>query len=316
MSISNLASESSPSAEPIRVAFWNLQNLFDIEISAIAADLEFTPVNGWTRAAFDAKVRNLAEVIRQMFDGHGPDLLGICEIENERVARRLLREIGRDDYQLAHVEHPDIRGIDTSLIYSDRIFTADPARMKGHLVHMRFPTRDIFEVPLKVRANDAELTVLVNHWPSRSQGRWETEPFRLTVASHCSRLVDDILKVPRREYLELVDSDVSLFHLNDVWNRNILIMGDLNDEPWDRSVLEVLGAAYSTDHLEEVIRMTGGSLPSYKSYAGRPAYLFNPMWSLMTDPDRGTRYHSECSQTMNLLDQFILSRGLYYGSQG
>ena len=312
--VSNSTSEQP--VQQIRVAFWNLQNLFDIEVSAIAADLEFTPVNGWDRNAFESKIRNLAEVIRLMFDGQGPDLLGICEIENERVARRLIKETGRDDYQLAHIEHPDIRGIDTSLIYSDKLFTADTSRMKGHLVHLRFPTRDIFEVPLTVIANNAELVVLVNHWPSRSNGKWLSEPFRMTVASHCGRIVDDLVKVPRREYLELRDTEVSLFRLNDAWDRNVLIMGDLNDEPWDRSVMEILGAAYSTDHLEESIRMTRGALPSFKSYAGRTASLFNPMWSLMTSPDQGTHYFSQSAQTMNMLDQFILSRGLYYGRQG
>jgi hypothetical protein len=33
-------------ADPIRVAFWNLQNLFDAKVSDIAADLEFTEENG------------------------------------------------------------------------------------------------------------------------------------------------------------------------------------------------------------------------------------------------------------------------------
>ena len=40
------------------------------------------------------------------------------------------------------------------------------------------------------------------------------------------------------------------------------------------------------------------------------------MWSLMTEPDAGTLYYSRSSQTMNLLDQFLLSRGLYFGLSG
>ena len=75
----------------INVAFWNLQNLFDIEASKLASDLDFTPVNGWDRKAFEAKVSNLAEVVRLMFDGQGPDLLGVCEIENKRVGEVLIR---------------------------------------------------------------------------------------------------------------------------------------------------------------------------------------------------------------------------------
>lgn len=302
--------------DTLNVAFWNLQNLFDIEVSPIAADLDFTPVHGWDRRAFEAKVSGLAEIIRLMFDGRGPDLLGICEIENERVAHALIDAIGRDDYALAHVEHPDIRGIDTSLIYSTRLFELDESRLRGHLVHLRFPTRDIFEVHLKVKSNQSDLIVLVNHWPSRSLGRLESEPFRLTVASHCGQLVDQNLKLSRREYLSLSDTEVSLHRLNEAWDRNVLVMGDFNDEPWNRSLLEILKAGYTIDHLEEPIRFARGSLPSYKAYAAKPAYLFNPMWSLMSAPDSGTHYYSRSTQTMNMLDQFLLSRGLHFGLQG
>ncbi|MCR9199106.1 MAG: endonuclease/exonuclease/phosphatase family protein [Planctomycetaceae bacterium] len=316
-----MSATESPSPAPrvvdtLNVAFWNLQNLFDIEVSPIAADLDFTPVHGWDRRAFEAKVTNLAEIIRLMFDGEGPDLLGICEIENERVANILIDAIGRDDYALAHVEHPDIRGIDTSLIYSTKRFQLDESRLRGHLVHLRFPTRDIFEVHLKVRSNDADLVVLVNHWPSRSLGRLESEPFRLTVASHCGQLVDENLKLSRREYLALSDTEVSLHRLNEAWDRNVLVMGDLNDEPWNRSVLDILKAGYTIDHLEEPIRFARGSLPSYKAYASKSAYLFNPMWSLMSAPDSGTHYYSRSTQTMSMLDQFMLSRGLHFGQQG
>jgi hypothetical protein len=304
------------SQQVLNVAFWNVQNLFDTDISAIAADLEYTPVNGWDRRAFEIKIQNVAQIIRQMFDGRGPDLLGLCEIENERVARILIDAVGRDDYELAHVEHPDVCGLDTVLIYSKNLFDVDLSKTKGHVVHQRFPTRDIFEVPVRVRSNDAELIVLVNHWPSRSQGRSVTEPFRLTVASHCARLVDRNMKLTRRQYLELSDSEVSLHQLNHAWNRNILIMGDLNDEPWDRSVMESLRAGFSTDHLQESIEFSRNSLPSYRAYTQRQPWLFNPMWSLITAPDTGTRYCSDSTQTMQLLDQFIASRGLYYGMQG
>lgn len=312
----NALPEPPVEIETINVAFWNLQNLFDVEVSQIAADLEFTPVHGWDRRAFEAKVRNLAEVVRLMFDGKGPDLLGICEIENERVANILIDAIGRNDYGLAHVEHPDIRGIDTSLIYSKKMFEVDESKTAGHMVHLRFPTRDIFEVHMKVKSNDAELIVLVNHWPSRSRGRLETEPYRMTVASHCGQLVDRSVKLDRKEYLSLKDNEVSLHRLNAAWDSNVLVMGDLNDEPWNRSVMDILGGGFTVDHLEEAVRFSRGSLPSYKSYASRAAWLFNPMWSLMSEPDQGTHYYSRATQTMNMLDQFLLSRGLYFGLKG
>lgn len=299
----------------IRAAFWNLQNLFDTTVSPIAADLDYTPVHGWDMRAFDKKVGNLAAVIQKMFDGAGPDLLGICEIENANVARKLIEATGRTDYRLAHVDSPDIRGIDTSLIYSTDVFEPLGSPIE-HLVHLRFPTRDIFEVPLCVLENGAELHVIVNHWPSRSQGVHESEAFRLTVASHCGTIIDNILKVDRERYLRMPSRADTLKRLNNRWNRNILLMGDFNDEPFSRSILEVLRASNGVDHLEELVKGSKGVPPSYKLYSNRRAYMFNCMWPMLAKPDSGTHFYSQATNTMSVLDQFLISRGLYFGENG
>ena len=300
----------------IKVAFWNVENLFDTTASEIAADLEFTPAQGWTQAAFDAKVKNLASVIKQLHGGTGPDLLGLCELENKSVVDALLAEIGRADLQVAHVESPDIRGIDTTLIYSDKIFKKPkPQEMFGHLVHLRFPTRDIFEVRLELKGSTTEVVVLVNHWPSRSQGQYESEPYRITVAEHAGRIVDEHLKFTRREFID-ANPKLTLADLNRAWNRNVLLMGDFNDEPFSRSVLNYLQASKDLDHVEEEIKGSGGHPPEVKAYLGKNAYLFNAMWPQFALPDRGTFYFSGATNSMNLLDQFMVSRGLYYGAQG
>lgn len=314
-----LTAEAARTDQPdaaVRTAFWNVQNLFDISGSAMAAELEFTPVCGWDQQALEVRLQRLAEIIRQMFDGQGPDLLGLCEVENTRVAERLIREIGRSDYRLAAAVPPPGHSLDTVLIYSDRVFELQADGVRGHSVDPRFPTLNILEVPLRVRANQADLLVLVNHWPSRRPGRLETLPLRLTAASCCRRLVHAHLKVDRREYLELRDNDVSLFRLNTVWNRNLLLMGDFNDEPWSDSVLETLGAGFSSERMEEAVRMQRGTLPSWKLYSSRPVWLFNPMWPLAAVPDQGTCASSSTTQGLVLRDQLILSRGLYLGQQG
>ena len=300
----------------IKVAFWNVENLFDTTVSEIAADLEFTPAQGWTQAAFDAKVKNLATVIKQLHGGAGPDLFGLCEVENKSVVEALLTEIGRADYQVAHVESPDIRGIDTTLVYSDKVFKKPKAKdIFGHLVHLRFATRDIFEVRLELKGSKTELVVLVNHWPSRRQGQYESEPLRITVAEHAGRIVDEHLKFTRREFID-VKPPLTLADLNRRWNRNVLVMGDLNDEPIHRSVLDYLQGSKDLDHVEEEIKGSGGQPPDVKSYLGKQAFLFNAMWPQFAVPDRGTFYFSGATNSMNLLDQFMVSRGLYFGGQG
>jgi Endonuclease/Exonuclease/phosphatase family len=107
----------------INIAFWNLGNLFDVGSSEPALVHEFTPDKGWTKEVLDKKLENLAQVIKLINDGQGPDLLGICEVENQQIAQKLLEKVGRDDYQVAEYnDGPDIRSIDTSLIYSTKVF--------------------------------------------------------------------------------------------------------------------------------------------------------------------------------------------------
>jgi hypothetical protein len=116
----------------------------------------------------------------------------------------------------------------------------------------------------------------------------------------------------------------SLAKLNARWDQNVLVMGDLNDEPFDRSVFDYLKATKDLDLLEEPLKKAGGrrEIPAASSYLERQAYLFNCMWRFLGMPDTGSFYHTggaenpDPSHTMNLLDQFLISRGLYYGAQG
>ena len=109
---------------------------------------------------------------------------------------------------------------------------------------------------------------------------------------------------------------LTLADLNLRWNRNLLVMGDLNDEPIHRSVLDYLQGSKDLDHVEEEIKGSAGQPPDVKSYLGKQAFLFNAMWPQFAVPDRGTFYFSGATNSMNLLDQFMVSRGLYFGGQG
>jgi hypothetical protein len=57
----------------VRVAWWNLQNLFDTDDDPISADLEFTAAQGWTPEVFTAKKANLAAVLREIHGGQPPE---------------------------------------------------------------------------------------------------------------------------------------------------------------------------------------------------------------------------------------------------
>jgi hypothetical protein len=127
-------------------------------------------------------------------------------------------------------------------------------------IHFRYPTRDIFQAYLRVKENQAEIDVMVNHWPSR-RGKGEgcdpndTDYSRCMVAENCGMIIDDILKIPRGELENLPDDLLNnsgiLSKLNQSWNRNILLMGDFNDEPFDRSLTRYLGATSNVQLLRE-----------------------------------------------------------------
>jgi len=254
-----------------------------------------------------------------MHGGTGPDLLGLCEVENKGVVNDLIAKIGRDDYRVAHVEAPDIRGIDCSLIYSSKVFNKPPAEdMKGHLVNFRFPTRDIFQVRLTLKATGAELNVFVNHWPSRRLGQYQSEPHRITVAERCGQLANNVLKLDRQEYTQVPDAAGELEKLNARWNRNVLLMGDFNDDPFSRSITDYLLASKDLDKVEEKVKASSHhEIPTLDAYIKRQPALFNLSWSLLAEPDKGTIFFSgESANTMNLFDQFMVSRGLYYGDSG
>ncbi|EIE52080.1 Endonuclease/exonuclease/phosphatase [Citreicella sp. 357] len=303
----------------INVAFWNLQNLFDAVPSEIAADLEFTPENGWTEAAVAAKIDALVEGVATMFYGRGPDLLGVCEIETAgllaRFTQALNARLGRDDLTFAHAESPDLRGIDCSLIYSSDIF--EPAGVPvGHLVFLRFRTRDIFEVPLRVRETGAGLVVFVSHWPSRSRGTLQSQPYRITVASHLARRVDAWLKLPRARVVAAPLADLTT-DMDAAWNRNVLVLGDLNDDPFDISVLSELTATNSLDKLEEDLPAPGDDMGARERYLRRTPALYNMSWKPLGIPGEGTMFFSrDTVRTKQVFDQIITSRGLVYGRSG
>jgi hypothetical protein len=50
-------------------------------------------IAGWTSQRRDRKIEQLATVIAAMKTGRGPDLLGVCEVENRFVLDRLLEKV-------------------------------------------------------------------------------------------------------------------------------------------------------------------------------------------------------------------------------
>ncbi|MDA0806959.1 MAG: endonuclease/exonuclease/phosphatase family protein [Planctomycetota bacterium] len=203
-------------AEELGIAFWNVENLFDtVDDPKTEGDEEFTPgePKAWTETRLELKLTNLARVISDMNSGRGPDVLGLCEIENRTVLEMLvasLKKTGRD-YRIVHEDSPSYRGIDCALLYDAKTVTLDQSRI--HRVE-KFPTRDILEA--RFTSGGKPFFVFVNHWPSRRN----PDANRIEVASVLRRRIDQLLK-----------SDPAV---------DFAVIGDLNDTPSDPSVSKTL----------------------------------------------------------------------------
>jgi len=202
---------------PVKLAFWNVENLFDLQDDPITRDEEYL-IGGKknvTRESYDLKLKNLSEVIDQI----SPDILGICEVENRFMMEELNRAI-QGNYKIIHYESPDRRGIDVGLMYNRqrlKIVESGPIIVR---LPTGNPTRDILY--FHCLKDGISLHVYVNHWPSKYGGVKKTIPLRAAAA------------VALRKHVELI--------LEDDPAAEIVIMGDLNDEPDEASVLKHLGA--------------------------------------------------------------------------
>ena len=169
--------------DSIIVAFYNVENLFHPNDDSTKNDDAFTPegFNHWTYKKYIRKVNNIGKVLLAMNGWEPPDLIGLEEIEEASVLRRLcydspLRKYG---YRYVHYDSPDARGVDVALLYrTDRVRI-----LRSHPVPVVFPfdsasrNRDLLYVVARLPSGDS-LHVVVNHWTSRYSGYAATIPKR------------------------------------------------------------------------------------------------------------------------------------------
>lgn len=212
---------------PVCIAFYNVENLFDTIPQTGDADIEFTPsgTNKWNSRRYFEKLDRLAEVISKIgtdLTPDGPALIGLCEVENERVLEDLVRQqriIGRN-YQIVFLQGRD-RRINNALLYNPRYFTLENASSVPVIMDdSDFRTRDHLVVTGMLMGE--QMHFIVNHWPSRTGGERRSMPRRIAAAKVARAAVD------------------SLKALNG--NAKVVIMGDFNDDPKDASLASYLNA--------------------------------------------------------------------------
>ncbi len=250
-----LASVNPPAeGKELFIASWNVENLFDTKDDpSVKGDEDFTPESAkhWTKERLEFKLKNLAKIINKMNDDKGPDVLGLCEVENRDVVEMLVEKIkplGRK-YEIIHKDSPSERGIDCAIVYDSAVFTSDAPQF--HHVDAE-NTRDIVEAKLK--RNGADLYVFMNHWPSR----YHEESFRDKAADVLRKRVDEILATDKKA--------------------DIIMLGDFNDHSEDSALRDRLRAAKSDDNLppDSLLDTT-----AHISDGGKGTFVYNNKWDLL-----------------------------------
>jgi predicted extracellular nuclease len=220
--------------EALRVMFYNVENLFDPAEDSTKSDDEYQPtgMRGWSYSRLKRKQVNISKVILALGGWDPPELIGLCEVENRRVLNGLIYDtpLKNFGYKIIHFESPDPRGIDVALLYRPEKFRV----LNSYPITIHFPfdtasrTRDILFVKGIACKRDT-INIFVNHWPSKFGGAMATIPKRNYVASVLRKLTDSLLAVNP--------------------NANILIMGDLNESPFEEGVSKVLQAKMDSVNL-------------------------------------------------------------------
>ncbi len=219
----------------IRVLFYNVENCFDCFDDSTKLDNEFLPqgVRHWNWEKYKQKTQKIAKVILAAGGWEFPDIIGLCEIENHFVLEGIFKNpyLQKIGYQIIHRESPDRRGIDVAFIYQPEVFTPIDTNFlqliyKGE---KQSTTREILYVKGRLHTSDV-FHIFVNHWPSRWEGQIESEHKRITAAKLLHSQIDSIFKT---------DSSA-----------NILLMGDFNDYPANKSIASVLKAKSSNEKVK------------------------------------------------------------------
>lgn len=272
------AQKQDRNIETAGIAFYNLENLFDtIPNNLEGRDEEYTPCGKrqWDSKKYRNKIHNLAYAISQMTTistPDGPAIIGVAEAENRGVLTDLVadRQIAKWNLQVVHHDSPDSRGIDVSLLYNPEYFEVE--NVTNHtLTAIDFRTRDQMCVVGKLMGQ--KIAVIVNHWPSRLGGQEQSSPHREAAASLCKEIADSLWRI---------DPDMG-----------VIIMGDLNDDPMDKSTAVVLGAKRE----QKKVKQHG---------------FFNPWWKILDNGVGTLEYKGQ----WNLFDQIIVSGTLLSSRRG
>ncbi len=256
------------------IGFYNVENLFDTTHDEGKNDYDFTPTGSyqWNEMKYRHKLHNMASVLAEMGTDVLPNVgcaaIGLAEVENDHVMNDLTAQpdLAARGYKYVHIEGPDHRGIDCALIYNPKLFTVRDTKLVPYVYDLPKDSTRATRGFLTVSGTLAgeHVTIIVCHLPSRGAGSY----YRELGGKQVKALKDSLLRE---------DPKVK-----------VLVMGDMNDDPTNKSMYECLSAK-----------------PEIKEVGSNDMY--NPWYNVLVKEGTGTlQYQGK----WNLFDQIIMTPNL------
>lgn len=255
------------------IGFYNLENLFDTCHDEGKNDYEYLPEGSmkWNGRKYSNKLRNMSRVLSEM----GTDMLpkvgcaaiGVSEVENAKALTDLVAQpaLAARGYKFCHIEGEDKRGVDCALLYNPKMFTVRNVKLVPYVQALpkdsSYKTRGFLTVSGTLGGE--HVAIIVNHLPSRFNGSF----YREQGAKQIKAVKDSLIKE---------DPDVK-----------VIVMGDMNDDPMNRSMAVELGAKREISEVGD-------------------DDMYNPWWNTLK-AGKGTLFYNG---SWNLFDQIILSPSL------
>jgi hypothetical protein len=246
---SSYFTEKGPKKNVISIAFYNLDNLFDIFDDPDTLDDDFTPIGKkkWTLRRYKNKIQKMGEVLSHIGLDYAvlpPVFIGLAELENESVIIDLVesKKLAPYNYDYVHYDSPDERGIDVGFLYQKEYFELLGSKNYPLLLFEEDGKRDYTRDMLLVKGNLlGELVhIIVNHWPSRRSGTETSEYKRITAAKRVHEIIAEVqVKTP---------------------NAKFIIMGDFNDGPMNTSIKKYLVTTDFYNPMEQLKNRGNGTL--------------------------------------------------------
>ena len=255
------------------VGFYNIENLFDITHDEGKNDYEFLPEGTyrWNELKYSHKLYNMARVLSEMgtdvLPGVGCAVIGVSEVENAHCLDDLVAQpaLAARGYKYVHIEGPDQRGVDCAMLYNPAFFEVEDVTLHPYVYELqedidkKRATRGFLTT--KGRLAGEPVAVIVCHLPSR----FSTSYYRELGARQARAVVDKLLaEEPERK---------------------VFVMGDMNDDPTNKSMTEGFRCKPDIDKVE----------------AGD---MYNPWYNILVKQGKGTLMYNGA---WNLFDQIIMT---------